>query len=80
MYKEDCFEFFEALLRLQDAGVLTGAETYMLSRQKALSRTIPLELFEHGDWAKINFEDYKGGEKCEEVFSKASNIRRSGQP
>jgi len=80
MYKEDCFDFFEALLRLQDSGVLTGAETYMLSRQKALSRTIPLELFESGDWKKINFEDYKGGEKCEEVFSKPSDIGRSGQP
>jgi hypothetical protein len=80
MYKEDCFDFFEALLRLQDAGVLTGVETYLLSRQKALSRTIPLELFESGDWNKINFEDYKGGEKCEEVFSKSASTGRSGQP
>ncbi|MGD2247847.1 MAG: Lrp/AsnC family transcriptional regulator [Candidatus Methanofastidiosia archaeon] len=80
MYKEDCFDFFEALLRLQDSGVLTGVETYLLSRQKALSRTIPLELFEAGDWKKINFEDYKGGEKCEEVFSKSTSSGRSGQP
>lgn len=65
MHEASSFGYFEVLMWLQYSGILTGFDIVQLSRSKALSQTIPLAFFESGDWKKIKFEDYKGGESFE---------------